>query len=336
MTLTKGFARNSAKTPLDQRLADMATIVANADGSPRTGVLGGANLSIVTALATMNVAVAAAEFVTSKGKADGVMIFTNDGTVNVPIPAAPASNSRIDVICVRHNDDTTGDANALPTFVVRSGAAAASPTKPALQTGDLELATLRVYAGTTAANGGSNTLTNTYQMTAGRGGVVAMRTAVERDAWTNPVDGQLVFVSATDATYQYEATVPTPGWYHVSGKPDIANISLTGVNLKARAGTHPPRARKSNGTIFLEGSADVTASTSWTGGTTYGFGTLPVGYRPGVQVEGIARFGLTFAVVVIATSGAIAFAPGQSTGAGLDQLAFPLNGIMFPDPGLTA
>ena len=190
MTLTRGFARNAATTPLDARLMDMAGLVCNADGSPRAGVMGGANTSIVTALATMNVAIAAAEFATTKGKADGVMLFTNDGTVNVAIAAAPASNSRVDVIWVKHNDNTTGDANSTPTFGVTAGTAAATPAKPAIPTGALELATLRVYAGSTAANGGGNVLTNTYAMTAARGGVVPFRNKLELDAWTTAVAGQ--------------------------------------------------------------------------------------------------------------------------------------------------
>ncbi len=202
MTLTRGFIRNAVTTPLDARLMDMGGLVCNADGSPRAGVLGGANPSIVTALATMNVAVAAAEFVTTKGKADGAAIFTNDGTVNVAIGAAPASNSRIDVIYVKHNDNTTGDADSNPIFGVRAGVAAASPTKPAIPTGALELATLRVYAGTTAANGGSNTLVNTYAMTAARGGVVPFRTKTELDAWTTACEGQQAIALATEVTYE--------------------------------------------------------------------------------------------------------------------------------------
>lgn len=196
MTLTRGFIRNAATTPLDARLMDMASVVSNVDGSPRTGVLGGANLSIVSTLATMNVAVAAAEFVASKGKADGVSIFTNDGVVNVPITAAPVSNSRIDVIWVKHEDNTTGDAASLPIFGVTAGVAGAVPAKPAIPTGCLELATLRVYSGTTATNGGSNLLTNTYQMTAARGGVVPFRTKTDLDAWTTATIGQLAEVRA--------------------------------------------------------------------------------------------------------------------------------------------
>jgi hypothetical protein len=206
MTLTRSFIRNAPTTPLDARLMNMAGLVQNADGSPRVGVLGSATLGVglVTALATMNVAVAAAEFATSKSKADGVAIFTNDGTVNVAITAAPASNSRIDVIWVKHNDDTTGDANALPVFGVTAGVAAASPTKPAIPTGALELATLRVYAGTTAANGGANTLVETFAMTAARGGVVALRNATELAAWTNPGEGQNVHLLDTEVNYRRE------------------------------------------------------------------------------------------------------------------------------------
>ena len=258
MTLTRGFARNAATTPLDARLMDMAQIVGNSDGSARPGVLDGDGRTLVTALATMNVAVAAADFVTTKGTADGVMIFTNDGVVNVAIAAAPASNSRIDVIWVKHNDNTTGDANSLPTFGVTSGVAAASPTKPAIPTGALELATLRVYAGTTAANGGANVLTNTYQMTASRGGMVTFRTVAELNAWTNPQLGQRAFVMADKRVYTRQVTSADPagvwiadrsvffvnrtsaqalgvgGWWVVStafGTPDVNDIGVwSGAN----------------------------------------------------------------------------------------------------------
>lgn len=246
MTLTKGFIRNAAKTPLDQRLADMATLVCNSDGSPRSGVLGAAG-NIVTTLGTMHLAVAAAEFATSKGKADGVAIFTNDGVVNVPITAAPVSNSRITTLWVKHNDDTTGDANALPVFGTTDGAAAAVPVAPALPTGALELAQLRIYSGTTATNGGANVLTNTYRTTAPRNAVVSFRTKAELDLWTNPVVGQRARVEATGATYERFAGAwaqefgPTeayaPVWTATNLAPSLGNGALTGrsalVGLKS-------------------------------------------------------------------------------------------------------
>jgi hypothetical protein len=242
MALTKGFARNNAKTPLDQRLADMATIVCNADGSPRTGVLGSANPSIVSALATWHFRVQAAEFVTSKGKADGVMIYTNDGVVDVPIAAgAPASNSRIDVLWTKHEDNTTGDAASLPIFGVTSGAAAASPVKPAIPTGAEELATLRAYSGTTGASGGANILTNTYRMTAARGGVVPARTLVELQAWANPVVTQRAEVLANSKPYEYNVGAWRPTTFSIEAKTGTTVLTAStlttavSVNLPADA-----------------------------------------------------------------------------------------------------
>ena len=217
MALTRGFIRNAVTTPLDARLMNMASIVADADGTPRAGVLG-FNDSLVTPLATMHVAVAAAEFATSKGKADGVAIFTNDGVTKVAISPAPASSSRITSIWVKHNDDTTGDANALPIFGTTDGAAAASPAAPAIPTGALELARLRVYSNTTAANGGANTLTQTYRMTAARGGVVHFRTRAELNAWSTAQYGQRAYVINTSESFVFG----TSGWYRFATMPKAA------------------------------------------------------------------------------------------------------------------
>lgn len=202
MTLTRSFIRNAVTTPLDARLMNMAAVVADANGTPRTGVLGPIGTNLVTASATMSVNIAAAEFATSRGKGDGVSIFTNDGVVNVPISAAPISNSRIDVVWVKHNDDTQGDANSNPVFGVTDGVAAGSPVPAAIPTGALELAQVRVYAGTTATSGGSNTITQTYRMTASRGGVVPFRTKAELDAWTTAPQGQYAVVLADGMEYR--------------------------------------------------------------------------------------------------------------------------------------
>lgn len=196
MTLSRGFVRNAPVTPLDARLMDLARMVQNSDGTPRPGVIM-SPINLVTTTATMHVNVGRATFAVSKGQADGVVILANDGVVSVPVSPAPASNSRIDVIWVKHNDDTTGDLDALPVFGVTAGAAAASPTKPAIPTGALELATLRVYAGTTATNGGSNVLTNTYQRTAAAGGVIAMRNAEDLAAYASGA-GALAYMRDTD------------------------------------------------------------------------------------------------------------------------------------------
>jgi hypothetical protein len=225
MTLTRSWIRNAVTTPLDARLMDMAQIVANADGTPRTGVLGpiASNLVVATANASpMTVNVLAGEFVCSRGKSDGVTIFTNDGSVSVTIAAAPASNSRIDVVWVRHNDNTQGDANSDPVFGVTAGTAAASPTPAAIPTGATELAQVRIYAGTTATNGGSNTVTQTYQMTAGRGGIVVFRTLADLTAWTTAAPGQVATIQGDPRTlYRRDAAT----WRTVTD--DLGFVSVT-------------------------------------------------------------------------------------------------------------
>lgn len=333
MTLTRGFIRNAATTPLDARLMDMGGLVCNADGSPRAGVLGGANPSIVTALATMNVAVAAAEFVTTKGKADGVAIFANDGTVNVAIGAAPASNSRIDVIYVKHNDNTTGDANSNPIFGVQAGVPAASPTKPAIPTGALELATLRVYAGTMAANGGSNTLVNTYAMTAARGGVVPFRTKTELDAWTTATDGQLVYVLAEDATYQYLATAPTPGWVHAGGVPASGGtVTITAGGAGFANGTPAPRLRYQGGRYYLEGTFGNNVSAAFGAGSAYSIGSIPVAAAPVADRRvPISTNGPMAVSLIIAATGALSLVTHQAfTGTAV----YALDGASWADKRL--
>ncbi len=304
MALTRSFIRNAATTPVDARILLMGLVVANADGSPRPGVLGGADPSIVSTLPSWNVAIAAAEFVTTKGRADGVAIFGNDGTVNVPIGTAPTSNSRIDVIYVKHNDDTTGDPNPNPTFDVAKGTAAASPVKPAIPTGALELATLRVYSGTTATNGGSNALTNTYRMTAARGGVVPFRTKADLDAWANPVPEQLALVIATGEVYRRLSGA----WATLAPQDDDTGWivpTLTNGWSVASPAVEPVGYRRKNGVVYLRGRIF--------GGSTAAAFVLPVGFRPGSRLyfSVSSSAGTTQTLLTIESSGSVGAVSGS-------------------------
>lgn len=298
MALTRSFVRNAATTPLDARLMDMAGIAQNVDGSPRSGVLGGANTTIVTTTGTMVLSVAAAEFATSKGKADGVAIFTNDGTVNVAIAPAPASNSRIDVLWVKHNDDTTGDANALPVFGVTAGTAAASPTKPAIPTGALELATLRIYAGTTSTGGGSNTLTNTYRMTAARGGVVPFRTWLDLDAWTTPAIGQLA-VALDDGGMYVRAS---SGW--------IPTAFAAGILM---------RRSTTAGSVSSSTYTDLSASSFWTERNRSGFPP----YAAGITAPFTGVYRLSYSITTTAVAIVAGVTVNKSASVSLADLECP-------------
>lgn len=220
MPLTRGFILGAVTTPNDARLMDLGRVVSNADGTARTGVLTSTPTGLVSALGTMNVSIAAGVFATSRSRQDGVAIFANDGTASVAISAAPVSNSRITSIWVKHNDSTQGDADNLPVFGTTDGAAAASPVAPAIPTGALELAQLRVYAGTTAANGGSNTLTETYRMTAAQGGVVPVRDATELSAYTAP-NGALAMIVSTGVMFRR-----TGGAWKVAGGSSFAAVQV--------------------------------------------------------------------------------------------------------------
>lgn len=326
MTLSKSFVRNAAMTPLDARLMSMAGIVCNADGTPRTGVMGNASASIVATTGTMNVAIAAAEFATSKGKAEGVTLFANDGTMNLLLDAAPASNSRIDVIWVKHFDDTSGDSvgQFLPLFGFSKGAAAAIPTKPGIPTGAEELATIRIYSGTTATNGGANTLANTYRMTAARGGTVPFRTKADLDLWTTPVEGQSAYVIGADATYEYiDGTV---GWVHRLGKPVVSAISPAGGY-----GAGTSRVIEAGGRISLEGVA-TSVSTTFTAGAVNTLGSIPSSKAPVADRTFACTSNFSaVAAVTISTTGAVTFVLNTSfSGA----LSLSLSGCSWLDKRL--
>lgn len=351
MTLTRSFVRNAVMTPLDARLMNMAELVANADGSPRVGVLGYPPQDLVATTATMNVTVAAAEFVCSKGKADGSTVFVNDGSVNVLISAAPVSNSRIDVIWVKHNDDTTGDANALPVFGVTAGTAAAIPLKPSIPTGATELATLRIYAGTTATNGGANVLTQTYQYTAMRGGVVYFRTKADLDAWTTAQTGQLALVIAgfagTPTLYQWSGltwAVQGDGLVLLgkTGLGNSASVALDNVfstpfafykirlqvrgasaafaaNLQLRAGG----VNASGGSDYYSQSRSSSGSTTTTVGSAAG--AVPLN-RAGSYVQLMAEIDINDPATAFRTTGLVrSHAVGGNAGAENTDLSFQHN-----------
>lgn len=104
----------------------------------------------------------------------GNYLVRNDATVNLAATAAPVSNSRIDLVCVRINDPAAGGPpgdNA--TFVYVTGVAAVSPVPPATPTSAIVLArVLRTVGDTQVVNANitdqraasltllSNTLTN--------------------------------------------------------------------------------------------------------------------------------------------------------------------------------
>ncbi|HXH34320.1 MAG TPA: hypothetical protein VNJ54_07905 [Plantibacter sp.] len=193
MALTKTFPTGDpAGLPIvDTRRVIGSLIVCDTSGNPRLGVLPRNTSPIVTATATLNYAVAAADFVTSRTGA-GAELLSNDGTTNALTTAAPASNARTDVLWVRPQFTASADATNTPVFGVTQGVTSGTvpPPEPAIPAGALKLATVYFPAGATATNSSGVVITQAAPYTATSGGVVMFRSLTDLKAWTTAIDGQ--------------------------------------------------------------------------------------------------------------------------------------------------
>jgi len=173
-------------TAAEARLDDAGLLAVGNSGaiSARTGVLAApgatALVSGTSATGTMTYAIGVHHWVTNRGTvADGVYRGAAETAQTVPTAAAPGSGSRIDVIYVKQNDQTstlTPDADSAVVYGVVNGAVGGG--KPAIPVGAEELATAVVPAGVTRTDTGV-TITQTARLTNLRGGIVPIRTAAE-------------------------------------------------------------------------------------------------------------------------------------------------------------
>jgi hypothetical protein len=267
-----------ATSAADARLADAGLIATHAAGmAVRTGVLiGPGATTLVTgtpATAPMTVNVAAHHWVTTRGAADGVYRGAAEAVKTVNIAAAPASNSRIDVIYVKQNDSgstVSPDGSTGDVYAVAQGTAAATPTRPALPVGAEELGTVTIAAGATSTNGAGVTITNTARLTAGRGAPIPVRNQAERDALTAypslkvfrlDLGIEQTYSSAADGWLPTEwVTLPVFSGFHTVG------------------GFQIPRLRKdATKRVYLDGFISNDNPFSPPSSTVV---TLPAGFRP--------------------------------------------------------
>jgi hypothetical protein len=158
----------------------------------RTGVMfGPGSTAIVTGTAatgTMTVNVNVCHWVASRGTANGPYRGTKETSTTLNIGAAPGSNSRIDVVWAKMQDNTAGvptpDGVVGEQYGVTAGTAAASPTKPAIPLGAVEIATVQIASGTTSTNGAGATITNSALQVVAAGAPIPVRNTTERNALT--------------------------------------------------------------------------------------------------------------------------------------------------------
>lgn len=228
--MRKGLPAKLAQTDADDtRYLFSGLVVCNTDGTPRGGILSPVGVNLVTATATMNVSVA--RFQGAAVRDAGVVLLANDGPADVLLDAAPAANSRIDVVWARQNDASSTvsvpDADNLPMFGVTKGTAGAVPVKPTIPAGTLELATVQIPSTATATNSPGVVITQTEQFTAGAGGAVPFRTKSALDAWTTAQVGQ----HANVLTERSERVWSGTGWVGATGRVPIVPTSVSGSGV---------------------------------------------------------------------------------------------------------
>ncbi|NMM98162.1 hypothetical protein [Bifidobacterium olomucense] len=130
-----------------------------------TGVITGLTIS---GRSDLTYSVAAGVAVCSRGAADGYTEAYWPGG-NTPAVAAGGANPRIDVIWIRANDPTQGDADNHVTIGVTQGAASATPVKPSAPAGCTEIGSRLLPANASNTNGSTANDSVAYAIPHGAG-----------------------------------------------------------------------------------------------------------------------------------------------------------------------
>jgi hypothetical protein len=288
----------------------------------RTGVMiAPGSTALVTgtsATGTMTVNVAAHHWVTSRATADGIYLGTKEAAGTVNIAAAPGSNSRIDVVYSKQNDagsTVSPDGSTAELYGVVTGTAAASPTKPAIPTGAVELATVQIASGTTSTNGAGSTITNTAAQVSARGAKVWVRNATERAALTqfaglevHRIDtGKVEISNGTAWATLYDPALPP--------------ASNNGGTTSVLAGTAPPA-----GTPLLTKTVYTTVTTSVNGDATVSF--------PSAFANGLTALSVTHISLGGVPSNNIEFVPWSPTLSNTNVRCYFGTAVLASTPGV--
>jgi hypothetical protein len=226
MALTASFptAENPAGNPIvDTRRVFAGHFAAAADGTPRLGVIDpDPSTPIVSGKASMAYDIKGdVLFVTQRDSSTGgVEQVANDAVYTLTPDAytAPVANSRIDVIWVKCQFTSDGDASELPLFGITEGVADPTPDVPSIPAGATAIAYAEVASTDTTTE--TVVITQVAPFTAMAGGVVPVRNAIELAAW-EPAPGARAY--RLDVDWEYVRT--SDGWESV--KPEVRVIALS-------------------------------------------------------------------------------------------------------------
>jgi len=171
---------------------------------------------------SVNVAAGGAFIRGTQNANQGAYHVWNDGTVNLSISAADATNGRRDLVIAQVRDSYYSGATDDARITVVTGTPAASPADPSLASfpNALVLARITVAAGDTAINTADITDLRTIANQSGK--IPTFSTTTARDiAIPVPVEGQVYYLNSgtrTEGVYTYtdgawrEARIPVPGF----------------------------------------------------------------------------------------------------------------------------
>lgn len=211
---------------VDSRKDLAGLVVRSAAGVPRAGILPRHTNALVTARASMGVDVAAFEAVLVRNNLPA--FAANDGTTVVPIGAAPAANSRYDIVYAKQNESEApfSDANNDPILGFVSGGAAASPSLAAalalVPAGGLPLAAVLIPADAKTTQSAGVQISQVFPYTALSGGVILARTVSELPSEPMGADVRCIALTTPGVQLGWLGTdlnsgAKTAGWYPVTG-----------------------------------------------------------------------------------------------------------------------
>jgi hypothetical protein len=273
-------------------------------GSPTTGVQVAAGVCFVPG---------------TENTKQGGYIVMNDAALNVGMTAAPGSNSRIDTIVVRIQDQAYSGASNTATIESVTGTAAASPSAPALPNNAIPLADVLIPSGDTAYTDSQITDRRPYVAT----GVILCRNSADRPS--PAAAGMTIYQLDTQTMYTHNGTAwEVPGQ---AGTWTTFPFAAGYVDAVGATGAAPASYRVIGNKVQLRGSVRNSGSTNLAG-SNLTIGTMPVGARPvGTYMSlGVAQWGSTLPIVrreVTVTSGTVIInCPYSSTWISLDGMEY--------------
>lgn len=264
-------AANNGTTPKGMRLATGGLLAKQSTGlDVRKGILWDGGGTVVSGTAGMNYSVRACNAVVMPSSTQGPVIVPNDAALTVATTAAPGANSRIDIIWCRQHlvaADGGADADVVGQWGCTQGAAAASPTAPAIPTGAVEVARAVVTAGTVATN--TLTISQTHLWTAAVGAPIPVRNDSERAALF-AFDGLLVNNLTAKRLQKYDITVAT--WR------DLDEVVDTGVTACATVGGWAGVCNARMIGKLIEVRFDLTGGSAGNNSSINNVATIPAGF----------------------------------------------------------